>query len=592
MFLMRYFLSAPRLCAFLLVCCACSAAPTARADEAFIPFLDGLYERGYGELAVDYLKQLSGRSDLPADFRAVLDLEMATALRVAAAETLNADESAQWLATAQDHLQKFLKEHADHPRAAAAFVAFGDLASERGDKVLALALRAKGKEPSPLFLDARKDFEDARPKYEKAVELYETQFNAAVAEEKKAAEAAADKPPRRVVRPGKVQPPTKVEIAESQLLGARFKLGGADYKLGRTYTDKKDPKRKAAFMAAIQEFDRIYQYNRQLRVGLYAHLYHGKSADEMGDEQLAVDVYDEVLANAPPDGNVKIEPEWENLFAEVERSRLEIKLADAQLLDVQKKPADADTKRDEVIADAEEWVRLYYRTQPQQRSLAYQNIAMLLAETELEKAKKLEGDDRKKLEGQAKQLLTKAAAIPGPYMQEAILLKRTLSHIVGGAKFIDIKEALAVGDDAAKGARWDEAIEAYQAGLEMAKASKLAADRKLIPVTRMALAGGYLYSGKTAEALDAFEALAHDPTTDPKSAPVAAAMAVDAALKLYIGSGGKPEAPEALDRLMKITDFTVKTWPKLSQADEARLALGKVNLARRKPQEAIQVFEE
>jgi tetratricopeptide (TPR) repeat protein len=585
---MRYFLYATRLFAGLLVCCACLAVPAARADEAFIPFLDGLYERGYGDLAVDYLKQVSVRSDLPADFRAVLDLEMATALRVAAAETLNADESAQKLTAAQEYLEKFLKEHADHPRAAAAFVAFGDLASERGDKVLALALRAAKKDPkTPLFLDARKDFDEARPKYAKAVELYQTQFVAAVDEEKKAAEAAAEKPVRRPVRTSRVAAPTKVEIAESQLLGARFKLGGADYKLGRTYTDKKDPKRKAAFLAAIKEFDGIYQYNRQLRVGLYAHLYHGKAADEMGDELLALDVYDEVLANAP-EGNVKIEPEWENLFAEVERSRLEIKLAEAQVLEVQMKTADAEIKRDEIITEAEDWMRERYAKPPQQRSLAYQSIAMLLAETELEKAKKLEGDERKKIEQHAKLLLTKAAAIPGPYMQEAILLKRTLSHVEGGGEFNDIKEALAVGDDAAKGARWDEALAAYQAGLEMAKASKLAADQKLIPVTRMALAGAYFYSGKTAEALDAAEALATDKTTDPKVAPTAAALAVNAALSLYIASGGKPEA---LERLMKITDFTVKTWPELSQADEARIALGKVNLAQSKPQEAIKVFE-
>jgi tetratricopeptide (TPR) repeat protein len=581
---MRYHLNRSRFAASLFVCVSLLSAASARADEAFIPFLNGLYDRGYGQLAVDYLKELSARKDLPPEMQAVMDLEMATALRVAAAETLNADESAQWLGAAKEHLEKFLKEHPDNPRAAAAFVAFGDLASERGDKVLARALRDKGKEASPLFLDARKDFEEARPKYAKAVELYQTQFSAAVEAEKSAAAEATGKPVRRNVRPSRKYVPTMVEIAENQLLAARFKLGGADYKLGRTYIDKKDPKRKAAFLAAIHEFDAIYQYNRQLHVGVYAHLYHGKSADEMGDQQLAMDVYEEVLANAE---TMKNEAGWENLFAEVERSRLEILLAEAQVLDSKKQQGDADLKRDEVITEAGDWIKDYYKTTPQQRSPAYQNISMLLAETVVAKAEKLSGDERKKLDSFARQLLTKAADIAGPYTQDAILLKRK----IGGVETItQPKEAYAVGNDAAGEGRWDDAINAYETGLKLSKASKLAADQKLAPALRMALASAQYQGGKLEDAFATAEALARDPAADPTKAPLAAAMAVDAALSLYLKS--TPDGRQAaLDRLLAIAQFTIKQWPQLVQADEARLALGKVEFANGRPHEAIAVFE-
>ena len=51
------------------------------AAEPYAEFLRGLYDRGYGEAALEYIKIISERQDLPADVRATLDLEMANAER-------------------------------------------------------------------------------------------------------------------------------------------------------------------------------------------------------------------------------------------------------------------------------------------------------------------------------------------------------------------------------------------------------------------------------------------------------------------------------------------------------------------------------
>ena len=56
---------------------------------------------------MEYIKFISDRKDLPEDIRATLDLETANALRVAAEETQNADESAAHLASVQDHWISF-----------------------------------------------------------------------------------------------------------------------------------------------------------------------------------------------------------------------------------------------------------------------------------------------------------------------------------------------------------------------------------------------------------------------------------------------------------------------------------------------------
>ena len=76
--------------------------------------------------------------------------------------------------------------------------------------------------------------------------------------------------------------------------------------LGSTIAPPKPIRRRArnarpALQKAGKAFDDIFQQNRSgggQTAGLYAHLWHGKAAEELGDDQLAVDIYDEVLANA------------------------------------------------------------------------------------------------------------------------------------------------------------------------------------------------------------------------------------------------------------------------------------------------------
>ncbi|HEV3344643.1 MAG TPA: hypothetical protein VG125_29980, partial [Pirellulales bacterium] len=92
-----------------------SSGHEAAAGEDFRQFLQALQDRGYGDTAADYLALIRSRDDLPDDLREVIDLEMATSLRIAAANTPNADEAARDLGAAQQFLDKFVREHPDHP---------------------------------------------------------------------------------------------------------------------------------------------------------------------------------------------------------------------------------------------------------------------------------------------------------------------------------------------------------------------------------------------------------------------------------------------------------------------------------------------
>lgn len=168
-----------RLACWSTVALALSAAvmaDRARADEDFIGFLRGLHERGHGDLAVHYLNQIKERPDLPEDTKTTWDLEMARSLRVAASETPNVDLQQKHILEAQQSLDKFLKENANHEEAASAQMTSGDISLFRAQNALRTALRDKTKKDA-LIPDARKLFGEARPKYDEAATMYKNRID-------------------------------------------------------------------------------------------------------------------------------------------------------------------------------------------------------------------------------------------------------------------------------------------------------------------------------------------------------------------------------------------------------------------------------
>jgi hypothetical protein len=572
-----------------------SAAPL-WAAEPYTDFLRGLYDRGYGESALDYLKIIGERQDLPEDIKATLDLETASALRVAAKETQNADESAARLAAAQDHLDKFLKDHPDNPRAAAAYVTYGDLASTKGDNTLRLALlqkQEKGKPPSPLYEEARKIFEEARPRYQKATELYGEQFKSMAAAAAAAAAnaaaptagGAATKAPRRIRKAaGANAGPTPQQIVEDLWIESRFKLAMLDFNIGRTYVlpDPLNPKlpdhkklidqRKAPFDSAAKEFDSIYQPNRTLRSGLYAHMWDGRVREEMGDLLTAQDIYEEVLANEPPPAT-KMDISFESLFVEVHQFRFNILLKQG--------------KGDEVIDEAENWVKDYRYLS---RTPGFQGIVLQLCKAMIEKGDRLKGPAQNSMYNDAAKLLKEAAKVPSPYESEIRLVLLDLNKKLGRSQEATFSDVLAMADQEAAQEHWAEAIDLYKKAIELGKVSKDPKDAPKVVPARFQMARSEYMAGKYVEAYTDAEALAKELASvkGDKTGPMAASLAVTSALNLYIISQGKE--PE-LKRLQEVADFTIKSWPENAEADDARIALGKVEMVQGKLAEATATFE-
>ncbi len=537
-------------------------ASVGKAEEPFDDFLQGLRERQHGELAIHYLNMIKDRPDLPEDLKVAFDLEMARSLQIAAIRTPNTDLQAKYVLDAQAALDKFLKEHADHPEAGSAQMTSGEISLFRAQNVLKVAMRDKTKRDT-LLPEARKLLEEARPKFVKSAELFKVRVDEVRAENtgkkktlsKRAARAAAE--------------------ATNMWYDARFKVATVDYNIGLSYPEPKDPKRKDFLAKAAKGFDGIYQENRSGRTGVYAHMWEGRSREEMEDFVTAMDIYDEVMSASPDKSvNLKTEAQWIAMFNEVNRYRL-------MLLGRMK-------QYDKLIDDAKLWLS---QNEAKKKTSGYQGIKLELAKGLLEYAKTAKGADAEEAVKFAKKYLGEIKEIPSEFKNEAIRLQRFQGG--GNEELTSFDEAIAVGDAAAKAAgeaatpaeaktNWVEAEKAYTKAIELSADVK---DKDRVLGTRFWLAYAQLYVGKAPEAYTTALTLAKDNPTYAK-APAAAALAVSTAMSLY----GQTRDNAALEKINEASEFLLQKFPQHAEADDARIARGKLKLLQGGPEEAIKVF--
>lgn len=574
-----------------LLLAACVAPISGQAAERpHLEFVEGLRKRDLGELAIDYLKSIQNRPDLPADVKEVFDLELAKSHSTAALETRNVDEAKKHLAEAKVLLDKFVKEHANHPQVASASTTYGDLAFRGGQSMLraALSLPEKEKEKKKtLMQEARVALEDARPKYTKAVELYSVRVTELVKLRKAEQAVAAEK--KQKVKKARTRAQRladeALEIAMEDWYDARFKLASVDYNVGRTFTDLKDATRTKSLLAAGKAYDDIWQANREFRIGLFAHMMHGRVVDEQGNLDLALELYEEVLANAPSDKNdARPTAVFESLFAEVEYYKLLI-------LEKQK-------KTDEIILEVEGqrpdrlgWIDVNL---PARRTNGYQGVTLMLAKAYLEKAKTQKANDAKATFKKALSLLAAVKAVPSEHRDEAILLDLNYKGRADDQEqqIATFADAMAIAKNAMKLDDVPGAVSALKRAVELGKTPKDPKDPKNpkpdeVLDARFLLARTLFQVANMVETLDVAEALARE-NPDWKFSPSVASIAVSAALNLCATSQDKPAAQA---RLKKLVEFMLEKWPKLAEADDARIAQGRLELELKSFDNALKTFE-
>jgi hypothetical protein len=528
-----------------------------------------LQKRGYEDMAVDYLKSQLEKGRLPPEVREVFDLEMSNCLRGAATHAFDAKEAEQRMADAQTHLNKFLKEWPEHPAAVSAMVTWGDLCMDRAFVHLRNALGTEDKEQkTKLLADARTALEEANTQFKQAAQKFTIRMQ-------NLPEIPADTGRNRRARQAAIE---ARQEAEADFLDSRGKLSLVQYYLAQTYEDPKDPTRRAALEAAAKGFDSVYQVNRLNMIGLFAHMWHGKTMEELGDLQTAVDIYEEVLAAAPEPGEARADPDLEALFAQVEYFRFII---------LRKQ------KPDEFLPEAEPWLKFYSRLK---ETAGFQGIAMEVAKAKLAAADKATGVEKGRLTKDALDLLRAMTQVVSPYQQEAFKLRRQNSAAAASAEPTTFDESLALANDAHGAARWEDAVKLYEKALDFAAKARTKEQPERVTAARDGLAYCLYAVARNQYAASKFEECLtttgrivgqHDTS---EVAINAASLAVVAALNLHVNAPAD-QKEATLARLVKVADFTATKWPAKAEADDARMALGQAHLAGGKINEALQVFE-
>ena len=551
-----------------------SAAPATLAEEQPLRFLHALQRNGYGDMAVEYLTILDQQADLTQEVREVWDLEMSESLKVAAAGAFDEREYEAMMEQSQKYLAKFLQEKPDHPDAAIATASWGDFLMARALGSLRAAKLADEKDKSQHekhLANARALLTDAREKFEQAEKKFRTRL--------------AELPPPPTSRTRRGERDAAIEArqqSEADLHEARFQLALIEYYLAETCADPKDPERTAALLKAAQAFDDIFQRNRGNVIGLYAHMWHGKTAEELDNLQMAMDIYDEVLANAPSPTERSPETGLEPLFAQVEHFRM--------IIVAKQKPR-------QFVPEATGWLREFRRLR---ETDGYQGIALELAKAKLALAAKATGQEKVKITAEVLQLVTECAKIRSQYQQELVLMRREILKRAGrDLEANTFDEAVAWGNAAVETSDWTNAMEAYEKAIAIAEKTKLkdpagiAAVRDAIDRGELMIAHELFNQGKLNECMETVGKIVHDPQGHVKKQSDAAAQAstlgVTAALNLYVAAGENAK-PAALKRLMEAAEFTEKNWPNKPEADDARMARGQAKLVVGKVAEAIDIF--
>ncbi len=588
---------------------------TARAEDRDLVFIHGLVNRGYPDVAVDYLTAMKDKPELSAGAKDLWDLEMSKALRAQALTIADPTERESFNTKAQQYLEKFAKEKPNHPEALQAELTTAAAIMDQGNELLALARTTDdAKEKAAKIVAARKGFEQAKPLLERGLKKLDERIAAHL----------KLKPPGPV---GNAAPSKKfkdwfdeqnhLDVDRTQAEG---RLALIDYYRAQTFTDPTDnDARRKALGESFNRLDDIYQRNRAAdpnslegRFALLAHSWSGRAAEELGDNTKANDIYDEVLENFQPinAANPKyVKTDVDDVLARTKHFSLMLML---------KSPRTAKDYEDA----AREFVQEEQYKKALNQEWGYQAAALEYAKHLLADAdKETKPSVKKKLTDEAIKLLKEMAGVRSEFQHEAVLLR---NKVAGGAEETaqNEDEALEYADEHLKKHDYEGALTwlkkaqefmAHDKKVDPVKAAhvtELVAACELAPIstdfeeTRRKDPG--FNKEKYLEWYDAFGKVARNPEykkTD--TARDASKFAVYCAALLYGQASGDAKRPltgdaakkaaaerdEANKRLTDITGFVIGAYPQSAEADDARMTLARTTLMDGKLDEALKAFE-
>lgn len=252
--------------------------PECLAIEQSSEFLAGLREKGLFDQAEAYLEQMRTSPLASPEFVATIDYELGVTLVQSCQAERVVAKKAGLIDRADQALDRFVKEHGNHPLVAMAQLQRADLIVERG-KMKAEAAAKPGTpeatanqlngEARAFYAQAQKVLEEAEAKFEEE----HKKFPKIIDKEKEAAQYEA----REVVR--------------GNLLSARLSLGLLVEEMAKTYP-KGSQESKDKYAAAAAIFKGLFDKYPTRLAGLYAKTFEGRCLRELGTPDAMKKAYD------------------------------------------------------------------------------------------------------------------------------------------------------------------------------------------------------------------------------------------------------------------------------------------------------------
>jgi tetratricopeptide (TPR) repeat protein len=140
-------------------------------------FIQALRERGYYDLAGEYLERLRQQPDIPGGFRATIDYEQGLILLDEAAKTGDLVRRKELLEQARGELESLTKANPNHELAPEALVQLARLLVERGHLAVPLGEETEDKaEKNAKLAEARGSFDQARIAYGQADKRFQAEY--------------------------------------------------------------------------------------------------------------------------------------------------------------------------------------------------------------------------------------------------------------------------------------------------------------------------------------------------------------------------------------------------------------------------------
>ncbi len=519
------------------------------ADE----FLRGLRERGYFDLASEFLEELRTNKETPGDIKATIDYEQGRLLLEEAAKTGDLVRKKELLDQARGKIAQFVAQHGKHKAASEAAVQLARLLVERGHLAMLNAEEIDDKEKAEKeakLKEARTSFDEAREAYSKAEVQLEANF-------KTFPNFIPAGDPRVEER----------DKAHNALMDAQLQKAVVDYEQGETYP-LGSPERTELLKKSLAQFEELYKKYRTQMSGLAAQMWQAKCYEEMGELNKAAGIYKQLLEHTDP--RLRGLQRFVLFFQIItERKREQYALA-------------AD--------DCNRWLQRF--NSPAERH-SREGLGVLL-----EKSKNILAQLKTALnEAEKKQMIDAAVEsarevvrYSSPWKKEALgILKQyrpKSPSSVEDVSRLSFDDAMTGADQAIGAKEWDNAIALLKQAVKKANPAK-EPDKANLP--RYQLAFCYFMNKQFYEAFAICDLLTHrypNYSMSPKAAEIAMACMADA-YNTYVDFDRKAD----LDGLIATAKFTEERFPDTESGDQARLILGQINDGLGNYPEAIRAYE-